>query len=181
MRHHEGVWQSDQAASRLARLSSDGIFDRRVIAHRSKRDRYPKRRGGGLYRATEQGDIWPGGGVRVEDDGNPRDSRRDLLEQLQPFFENRRIVGAEPGDVAAGSREVLNNAQSNRIGHQNENDRYRASLLSQCCNWQNGVSENGVRRQADQFCGVGLEESWIANGEAVVDPDILTLDPPQTP
>src|SRR5438874_100589 len=141
MRRHEGIWQSDQAASRLARLDSDGIFDRRVIAHGSKRHRYPKRRGDGLYRATEQGDVGPGGGVRVEDDGNPRDGWRDLLEQLQPFLENRRIEGAEPGDIAAGSREALHNAQSNRIGHQYEDDRYRASLLSQCGNWQNGVGE----------------------------------------
>src|SRR5207302_9551084 len=109
--------------------------DPAVIAHRRKRHRYPKRCGGGLYRATEQSDVGPGGSLRVEDDGYPRDGWRDFLEQLQPFFENRRIVGAEPGDVAAWSREVLNNAQSNRIGHQDENDRYRASLFSQCRNW----------------------------------------------
>src|SRR5437016_6735011 len=98
MRHHEGVWQSDQAASRLARLSSDDIFDRRVIAHRSKRDRYPKRRGGGLYRATEKGDVGPGGGVRVEDDGNPRDGGRVLLEQLTPYLVYLRYIGAQHVD-----------------------------------------------------------------------------------
>jgi hypothetical protein len=46
--------------------------------------------------------------VWVEDDSNPFASGRDLLEQLQP---DRRIADAEPGDIAAGSREALNQAE----------------------------------------------------------------------
>jgi hypothetical protein len=41
--------------------------------------------------------------------------------------------------------------------------------------------ENCILRQADQFSRVGFEETYIACGKAVVDPDIFALDPPETP
>jgi hypothetical protein len=63
---------------------------------------------------------------------DPRKLRRDLLEQLQPFSQHRRVVGAEPRDVAAGSREALNKAQPDAIDHEYEDDRYRARPLPQC-------------------------------------------------
>src|SRR6266851_10225824 len=119
--------QIDQAASRLARLNGDGFLDRRVVTHRSKRHRHSEGRRGGLDRTVVQ---WgERRGVRVEDDRDPRDTRRGLLEQLEPFPRQLRVVGAEPGDVAAGSREALNKAQLNGIDHVYENDRYRARLL----------------------------------------------------
>jgi hypothetical protein len=43
-----------------------------------------------------------------------------------------------------------------------------------------GASENCVRRQRDQFRRIGLEESRIARGKAIVDLDILTVDPAET-
>ena len=175
----KSVRQNDQTAARLARLGGDGFFNRRVVVHRSKRHCHPEGRGGGLDRAVEQWGVRRG--VRVEDDGDPRDTWRDLLEQLEPFSHHRRVNGAEPGDVAAGPREALNKAQPDGIAHEYENDRYRARLLLQRRDRRRGACENCVRRQADQFCRIGLEESWIARGKAVVDPDILTLDPPETP
>ena len=45
------VGKSDQAASRLAGLGGDGFFDLRVVVNRSKRTRYPERRGSRLDRA----------------------------------------------------------------------------------------------------------------------------------
>ena len=109
------VRQNDQAAARLARLSGDGFLDPRVVVHRSKRHRDPERQGGGFDLAVEQ---WgERRGVRVEDDGDPRDTRRDLFEQLQPFSHQRRVIGAEPRDVAAGPREALNKALPDGIAH----------------------------------------------------------------
>src|SRR6516164_11096699 len=96
------VRQSEEAASPFARLSGDGFLDRRIVAYRSKGHRHPERRGGGLNLPDEQ---WGARrGVRVEDDGDPRDTRCYLLEQLQPFSHHRRVIAAEPGDVAAGPR-----------------------------------------------------------------------------
>ena len=68
---------------------------------------------------------WRESGVRVKDDRNSREAGRDLLEQLEPFSHQRRVHGGEPGDVAAGSREALNETQAHGIDHEDENDRYR--------------------------------------------------------
>jgi hypothetical protein len=44
-----------------------------------------------------------------------------------------------------------------------------------------GAGEKCIRRETDEFCRVGLEESWIVRSKAVVDPDILPVDPPEPP
>jgi len=152
--------------------------DRRVVVHRSKCHRHPQGRGGRLDRGVEQCGLRRG--LRVKDHGDPRDARRDLLEQLKPFSHHRRVIGAESRDVAAGPREALNKPQPDRIDHEYENDRY-ARLLPQRRDRGRGGCKNCVRRQADKFCRVGFEEGWVARGEAVVGPDILALDPPEAP
>src|SRR4029077_11814610 len=88
--------------------------------------------------------------------------------------------GAEPGEVAAGSREALNNALPDRVGLEYKNDRYRLRLLPHRRDRRRIACQNCVRLQADQFCRIGLEERWIARGKAIVDPDILPLGPPET-
>ena len=89
------------------------------------------------------------------------------------------VVNAEPRDVAAGSREALHKALTDRIGHSYENDRYGACLLPQRRDRRRVACKNCVRRQGDQFRCIGLEERRIARSKAIVDPDILTLDPAQ--
>jgi hypothetical protein len=118
--------------------------------------------------------------VRVEDDGDPGDAWRDLLEQLQPFSVYRRVGHTKPCDIAAGPREALNKALADGIAHVYENDRYRACLLAQGPDSRRAVCQNCVRCQPDQFCRVGFVVRPIARGKAVVDPDILPLDPPET-
>src|SRR6516225_3331703 len=174
----ETVRQADQAAAWLARLGGDGFFDPRIIVHQSKRDGHPERRGGGLDRAAEECDRRRS--IRVENDGDPGDTRRDLLEQFEPFSHQRRVKGAEPGDVAAGSREALNKALSDGIGHPYENDWDCARLLLQRRDRRRRRCQNYVQRQADQLRGIGRRQSWIAGGKSVVDLDILALDPPET-
>ena len=72
------VRQSHQAASWLARLGSDGFLDPRIVVNRSEGRGYPEGRGSGLDCAV---DVWGlGHGVRVEDDGNAGQVRRDFLE-----------------------------------------------------------------------------------------------------
>ena len=68
-------------------------------------------------------------GIRVEDDGDPRDAWRGLLEQLEPFPHHRLVESAEPRDGAAGSCEALHKAQPDRIGDMDENDRDGARQL----------------------------------------------------
>src|SRR5215831_15122818 len=106
MRHVKTVRQNDQATSWLARLCGDSCLDRRVVVNGSKRHGHPQGPGD-LDLAVERGGE---SGVRVEDDGDPRDARRGLPEQLEPFSYDRCIVGAEPRDVAAWSRQALHEA-----------------------------------------------------------------------
>ena len=57
--------------------------------------------------------------------------RRDLLEQLKPFSHDRRIEGAEPGDVAAGPGEALYKPEPDRVDYKHKDDRYRVSPFAQ--------------------------------------------------
>jgi len=177
MRNVKRIRHTDEAAARLARFGRDGRLDFSVVLYRSKRHRHPKGRGG-LELAVQQ---WGESSVRVKENSDARDPRGDLFEQLKPFSYDRRVVGGEPCNVAAGSCEALNQAQSDRIGHDYENNRYCVRLLLQRRDRRRGAGENCVRRSADQFCRISPEASRIARGKAVVDLDILTLYPPETP
>jgi len=78
-------------------------------------------------------------------------------------------------------RKALNKALADGIGHDCENDRYRVRLLPQRRDSRRGVCQNCVRREPDQFFRIGLVASWIVRSKAVIDLDILALDPPETP
>src|SRR6266481_1150866 len=113
MRIGKRLGQTYQTASLLVRLGGDGFFDPSIVVHRGKRHGDPEGWCGLLDRAVVQwGDRQ---GVRVENHGDPRDIRRDLLEQLQPFCVERRVGRAEPSYVAAGPSEALNKALANGI------------------------------------------------------------------
>jgi hypothetical protein len=88
----------------LVRLCGDGFVDRRVVMHWSWCHSHPQGRGGGFDPAVKK---CVGRGIRVEHSNDPRQARRDLLEQLQPFSQQGCFKGAEPRDVAAGSGEAL--------------------------------------------------------------------------
>src|SRR5215472_3830628 len=77
------VGEADETRSWLGSLAGKSYLDRNVIADGAGRDRHREGWGGILDRAVE--DCGVRLGVRVEDDGNPRDLRCDLLEQLKPF------------------------------------------------------------------------------------------------
>src|SRR5215472_14259224 len=178
IRSDEAIGQTYDASPWLACLSSDGSLNRPSVAHRSESYRDPEGWGHSFDRGVEH---WGGSpGVRVEDDGHPSNARCDLLQQLQPLPHDRRIPGAEPGKVAARSRDALNKALPDGIDHKYKNDRYRVGLLPQDLNYLQGACENCVWRQTDQFRCIGFEESRITRGKAEVDPNILTLDPAET-
>jgi hypothetical protein len=74
---------------------------------------------------------------------------------LKPLPEYRRVEGAETRHVAAGLREAPNKAQPDGIGDEHENDRYCARLLPQRHCRRRVACQKYVRRQADQFRGIG--------------------------
>ena len=72
MRNAEAIRQTYNAASRLVRLRGDGFLNHRGVMNGSKLHSDPEGRSGGLDCAVEQCGE---GSVRVEDDGDPGDTR----------------------------------------------------------------------------------------------------------
>src|SRR5262245_31642557 len=66
---------------------------------------------------------------RVEQERDPRDPWRDLLEQLRPLGAERALEVDEPGDVAARVRQARDEAAADRIGDDHEDDGDAARLL----------------------------------------------------
>jgi hypothetical protein len=87
------VRQTYQAATGLARLHGDGFLDRHVIVHWSRCHSNPQGPASGFDPTVEK---CVGRGIRVEYGSDPRQARRDLLEQLQPFSQQGGVEGAEP-------------------------------------------------------------------------------------
>jgi hypothetical protein len=78
-------------------------------------------------------------------------------------------------------REALDQAHPEWIDHEHEDDRYRARLLPQRYQRRRSGGEQRARRQADQLLRIRPEENWFDGGKAVLDPDISSAAPPQTP
>src|SRR5215472_4364523 len=128
--------EADETRSSLESLAGKSYLDRNVIADGVGCDRHREGWGGILDRAVE--DCGVSLGVRVEDDGNPRDLRCDLLEQLKPFSHHGRVQSTKPGDVATRPRDAPNQAHTDGIEHKYENNRCRAV----CC--RSAMSAGGV-------------------------------------
>src|SRR6516164_8675014 len=179
MRNGKAVGQTNHTAPRFMSRYGKGFLYLGLVVHRSKRNRHPERRGSIFDRAVEKFGVRLS--VRVEDNGYPRDTGRDVLQQLEPFTDDRGTDAAKPCDVAAGPGEALNHAQPDGILHEHKHDRYRVRLLLHRVDRRRGACEDCVRRQADQLRRIGLEERWLTRGKPVVDPDVLTFDPSETP
>jgi hypothetical protein len=74
-------------------------------------------------------------------------------------------------------RETLNEAQTDGIVHEHENDRYGACQLCERVDCRRACRENRVRRPGQQFCRIGFVPIGIASGETIIDPDVAALDP----
>src|SRR6478609_6373995 len=60
---------------------------------------------------------------------HPRNPRRNLFEQLQPFAPQRALSYYETGCIAARTRKARDKTATDRIGNHRENDWDRARLL----------------------------------------------------
>src|SRR5262245_3713946 len=117
--------------------------------------------------------------VRIEDDCNVPQPRRNLFEQAKPFRHHRRDVDAEPGNIAARAREALHKALSNGIGGENKDNWNGAGhWLQHRYSWS-CARQDRIRTQANQFVRISFVECRIASSKAVVDSNIPALDPTQ--
>src|SRR5262249_47675834 len=124
-------------------------------------------------------DVGGGGRWRVEQEGHPRDARRNLLEQLQPLAGYRRLHNDETGDIAARPREARHEAAADRVGNVHKDNRDGAGLLEQRGGGGGVLRNNQVRLQGDEFLRESLHRFRAARGPASVDPDVAALRPPE--
>ena len=80
-----------------------------------------------------------------------RVTRRDLLEQLQPFAADAVFEHSKAGGVAARPRQAVDEAGADRVGDTHEHDRHSAGrLLQQPQPWR-ASGQDDVGRERDQF------------------------------
>jgi hypothetical protein len=76
---------------------------------------------------------------------------RNLLELLQPFPAEAVFVDCKTSGIAAGPRQVRDEAGPDRIRGLREHDRHRAGRLQQWRHDRAARGQNDVRRERDQF------------------------------
>src|SRR4029077_20491317 len=117
---------------------------------------------------------------RVEQERDPVDVRRNLLEQLQPLAAQRGLDSGETGDVAARPRQRRDEAAADRIRNARENDGDGARFWQQRRRGGCRMRKNEAGLQRDEF----LRElfPWprvLGRHPARVHPDFVALRPPE--
>src|SRR5262249_28178532 len=171
----EGLWHHDKAATGLICLGGNDGFERGRVVNRRCDRLYCEGRSGG----SEGVQVIFGkrSRYRVEQEGDPDDARRDLLEQPQPLPGQGRLHIDETGDVAARPGEARDEAAADWIGGGRENDGDAARLLQHRRGGGCVLRKNEVGPQLDDFPRESLHQLHIRRRPASVDPDIAALRP----
>src|SRR5262249_16022075 len=74
-------------------------------------------------------------------------------------------------------REALQNSLPERISHPSEYDRNGSRFAAKCLNRGRGISHDHVRLQGDQFLRSGREAVGVDGRPAIINPDIVAIDP----
>src|SRR5436305_309118 len=92
----------------------------------------------------------PGSDSRIPQDRRSRDTRSDLLEQLQPLSAQAVLELHKAGSVAARPRQAIDEACANRIGDVHEHDWHAPGRLQQRLQRRGATCKDDVRRQGNQ-------------------------------
>src|SRR3954451_13918775 len=149
MVEEEDVGHHHKAAIRLTSLRRDDRLEVRRAVYRRGERLHAEGLSGGFEGAQVILGIWRR--CRVEQECDPHDARRGLLEQLQPLAGHRGLDVDEARDVAARLLEVRDEAAADRIGNGYENDRNGSRLLQDRCGGACRRRENHIRLQRDEL------------------------------
>src|SRR5262245_46456570 len=106
--------------------------------------------------------------------------RRDLLEQLDPLADNRRLHNGETCSVAARMRQALDETAPDRIGNDHKNDGDGMRFLQHRRGWGCVLRKNEVGLRRDEFpCGLSPRPRVIECPPARLDLEIAALRPPK--
>src|SRR5262245_46871359 len=166
----------NQAAIRGPREGRDGTLDLADISYVDRGQLNAERRRGRLDRAELAG---PGGYTGVSHDSYSRHTRCDLLEQLQPFAGQAVFVIEKTSNIAARSRQALDEACADGIGDIHEHDRHGAGRALQLSRGRGATGQDNVRRERDQFRRESANAVGIARTPAILDPHVAAVDPAQ--
>src|SRR5262245_22893251 len=172
LRHH------DQSASRFAPECTELVVHLDLIVNWERGQLDPIRSGSGLGRTKEWSHI--GSRARIEQEPNPPDARRDVIENLYPFAAQLRLVGDEAGDRAAGVRQACDKATADRIGHVDEINGDCAALLHKCGDLRRGLNEHHFRSLFDNLFCKAPHPIGITSRPAIVGPEVTAVGPAQS-
>jgi hypothetical protein len=164
----------DQTATRRARKGRKRALNLPGVAHVDRGHLYPERRRHSLD-GSQLG--VPGGARRIPKNRHPHHTRRDLLEQLQPFPTHAVFETHEAGGVAARLPQTIDEGVSDRIAGDRENDWYRVCRLQQLPHGRGAMGKDYIGRERDQFRRVSANGVCIGGGPAGVDPHVATNAP----
>ena len=176
MSEHRRARRHDQTAIPGALEGRDGSLDLGRVAHVDRAQLNAERRRRGLDRTELTG---PGGYGGIAKNGHSLHARRDLLEQLQPLSTHAVFIRGETRDVAARSRQAVDEAGADRIGGSHEHHRHGAGRLQHHPRGRGAAGQNEVGRERDQFRRVGACAVSVTVGKATKDLDIEAVGPAQ--
>ena len=175
----DGPWgcRHDQAAIWGTRKCGDVALDLAGLAQVNRAYLQPERGCSGLDGA-ELPD--PGGYGGIPQRGHARDTRRDLLEQFEPFPAQAVFKHQEAGGVATRPRQARNETSADGINDKHEHNRHGSGHIEQ---WRGGrrarSGQDDIRRECSQFGRVLAKQIGIGRGPAEIDPHIAAIDPAQ--
>jgi hypothetical protein len=109
--------------------------------------------------------------------GDARHTRRDFLQQFQPFHADRDLIEGEAGHVATGARQARNVPVGERIGDLCKHNRDGSGHLLQSRQHCIVAGENDVRPDGRQLRRMGAKTTGVAGRPAVLDPQVATVRP----
>jgi hypothetical protein len=113
---------------------------------------------------------------RIDEDGDVRQRRQRLLEQLEALRGELGEGEREAGDIAAGAGEALGPAFADRVAARQGDDRNRRRRLARGLARGLAAREDRVDAQAHQLRGRRRQQRGVAVRVAAFDDDVLPFD-----
>ena len=129
-----------------------------------------------LRRLPLQGDA---GVRRIPEDGDPRDFRHELFEQLQPFPGEPDGPAVEPRDIPLRAGEAGDEPRADRVPTDRHDDRDGGRRLLGRVDRRRRICDDDIRREADQLRGEVRQTALVILRRAVRNRQVLTLEIPE--
>src|SRR5262249_35415290 len=138
----ESVRHHDQAAAWLVCLRGNDGFELGCVVNRSNDRLHSEGCSSGFKGVQPMFGIWRC--CRVQQHRDPSDTRRNLFKKVQPLASHRGLHSDETGDVSSWFWKARDEAATNRIGNERENDGNATCLFQQLGGGGRALRKNEV-------------------------------------